>query len=135
MIKLNKFFIMLVLLTSYTKTEVPTVTRVGAPQIHPVTVCDKRYATEMERALENFKSMSKIDLNITSAQGDTTSAAEQYMIKIKQFNDLDVRIREIESKILKLDTYNAALLRKPLAEYIKCKDALRTGTYSRHYYR
>lgn len=105
-------------------SKVPTITRLGYPAFVPVGPCDVLYARLMEKALEDIKSVLKTDL---------IQVAEEYMLLIKQQQDIDVRIRQMELRLFSLSTIN--ILRRPIAEYIKCRDSLRTGTYSRNYYR
>lgn len=105
-------------------SKVPTVTRLGYPAFTAVGHCDWKYSMAMQKALEDLKSILKVDL---------IRVAEEYMILIKQQQDVDVRIRELELRVFSLSTIN--ILRRPIAEYVKCRDAVRTGTYSINYYR
>lgn len=105
-------------------TKVPTVTRLGYPAFIAVGPCDHVYSTSMEKALDDIKSVLKVDLIKT---------AEEYMVLIKQQQDVDVRIRELELRVFSLSAIN--ILRRPIQQYVKCRDSLRTGTYSINFYR
>lgn len=101
-----------------------TITRLGYPAFVSVGHCDIMYAKSMEKAIDDLKSILTTDL---------IKAAEEYMILIKQQQDIDVRIRHLELRVFSMSAIN--ILRKPIAEYIKCKDSLRTGNYSINFYR
>ena len=105
-------------------SKVPTVTRLGYPGFVAVGPCDIEYSRWMEKSLDDLKSILKTDL---------IKAAEEYMILVKQQQDVDVRIRELELRVFSLSVIN--ILRRPIQEYVKCRDSLRTGTYSINFYR
>jgi len=105
-------------------SKVTTLTRLGYPAFIPVGPCDRFYSIAMEKALEDIKSILKTDL---------IGAAEEYMVLIKQEKDIDFRIRHIELRVFSLSAIN--ILRRPIAEYVKCRDSLRTGNYSINFYR
>jgi H2-forming N5,N10-methylenetetrahydromethanopterin dehydrogenase-like enzyme len=86
----------------------------------PVTLCDKAYAVSMQQALDALRNYSKVDL---------LNTAEQYMIMLKQHQDLDYAIRQIENNVF--DSTIVAMLRRPLEEYARCKTDIRSGTVTR----
>ncbi len=77
----------------------------------PATACDQRYALEMERILRQMQG---------SISQDRLRLAREYMIMIKQHQDLDFRIREMERRVLNVVT--VARLRIPLTQYQRCQD-------------
>lgn len=104
-------------------SKVPTVTRLGYPDFVPFGPCDTQYRTDMERMLNDIKLILKVDL---------LPVAEEYMVLIKQQQDVDLRIRELELRVFSSSVIN--ILRRPVQQYIKCMDSLRTGTFSRNFY-
>lgn len=105
-------------------SKVPTLTRLGYPLFIPVGHCDKQYAIQMEKALDDSQSIMKVEL---------TEVAKEYMVLIKQQQDVDVRIRQLELRVFSMSTIN--ILRKPIAEYNKCIVSVNTGNYQRNFYR
>jgi hypothetical protein len=75
--------------------------------------CDQRYALEMQLTLDRLQG--------TMPQ-DRLQLAQQYMIMVKQHQDLDFRIRQIERRVFDVPTI--ARLRTPLQEYQRCIDTL-----------
>jgi hypothetical protein len=105
-------------------SKIPTITRLGYPAFTAVGPCDHLYSINMEKALDDIKSVLKTDLIKT---------AEEYMVLIKQEEDVDLRIRQLELRVFSSSVIN--ILRRPIAEYVKCRDSLRTGTFSINFYR
>ncbi len=121
---LKKLLISLLLLINfYLNGQAPVLTSrpiLQLPPVVPLTLCDKRYAAEMDKALNKYKENAKVDL---------VKIAEEYMIMLKQHQDLDIQIRQMEQHTFKSNLDVIRVLRKPLKEYIKCKDSSRFGTH------
>lgn len=90
-----------------------------AQQAIPVwgTTCDQRYAIEMELV----KNKLAHEIGIRRLQ-----QAEDYMIMIKQHQDLGFRLSEMERKYFDIATI--ANLRMPLQQYSRCRDSFISGT-------
>jgi len=105
-------------------SKIPTVTRLGYPLFISAGPCDSTYSNAMAKTLDDMKSILTVDL---------IQIAEEYMILIKQQQDVDVRIRQLEQKVLSLSVIT--ILRRPIQEYNRCKNRIRTGDYPIDFYR
>jgi hypothetical protein len=75
--------------------------------------CDKQYAVDMQQTLQRMKG------SLTRAQTDN---AQKYMIMVKQFQDLDFKLRSLERTTFDITTL--AKLRAPLQAYQRCRGTL-----------
>jgi hypothetical protein len=84
-------------------------------QAAPLSACDRRYAMSMQGMLQLFK---------TTMSEDALKLAQNYMVMLKQQQDLQFAIGNLELKTF--DTGVAGQLRIPLTRYSKCVDILLT---------
>lgn len=112
--KVIKFFILIIIIFSFLRLNPQLV---GLSSEYQTSVCDKAYVQEMQASLAELKNILRIDL---------MKQAEQYMIMLKQKEDLEYQIRTMDQRMF--DTATSALLRRPLESYNRCKNALRTQT-------
>lgn len=80
--------------------------------------CDKLYVVEMQNILNELKNELQVNL---------LKPAQEYMIMLKQHEDLGTRIFHYEEEVF--NSYLAARLRAPLLAYSRCKQNLVSGTH------
>ena len=87
---------------------------ISSPEFH-ITPCDKLYAVEMQNILSELKGRLSPSL---------LKMAEEYMILLKQKEDLEYRIRLLDYYL-----FNLALtlkINKPLQEFYRCRSYITT---------
>lgn len=103
-------------------TYCPMVSITGS-EVTNLATCDQRYALEMQQVLETLR---------TVMDEATLRLAQEYMLLIKQYQDLDFRIRTLERAGWNTET--VAVLRMPLQRFQRCLDTVRfslpTGTFA-----
>lgn len=88
----------------------------------PPSNCDQTYAIEMERTLRQLQGRMN---------QDQLRLAQEYLIMVKQRQDLSIRIRMMD--LHTFDSPTTAILRAPLQQFQRCRDTMvGTGTYAGH---
>jgi hypothetical protein len=78
-----------------------------------LATCDQRYSLEMQDTLIKVARILK---------PNEIQLAQRYMIMVKQKQDLDFQIRQMERKVFDITTIG--FLRTPLQKYQRCLDTL-----------
>lgn len=113
-------FCLIVLFCIQSKAQLTSPTALQGLTAVPTTGCDQRYALEMDRILRQLQG---------SISQDRVRLAREYMIMIKQHQDLDFRIQTMERRTLNVVT--VARLRAPLTRYQRCQDRAFSQTRAR----